>query len=141
MRTPIIVTASWRDVLDPANFIRVGVSRMPPRHLRCYRTYPQLQPGPWWRAIKDPAEWSRRYRSDVLDQLDADQVAADLAAMALDGRMIALCCWETFDPPSGWCHRGQISGWLSERLDLHVAELGDPENRCGALHPMLAAQQ
>ena len=135
-----IVTASWRDPLDPVAFLRVSISRMSPRNLSGYRGYPRLAPGDWWRSIGDPAEWAARYETDVLVKLDPAQVVADLMAMAPDGRTIALCCWETYDPYSGWCHRGQVASWLHQRLGLAVAEARDPSRRCGRHHPMLTRQ-
>lgn len=133
-----IVSASWRDPIDPTAFLRVSISRMSPRNLSGYRGYPRLAPGDWWRSIEDPAEWAARYETDVLDKLDPAKVVVDLMAMVPDGRTVALCCWETFEPFSGWCHRGQVAAWLHERLGLMVVEAGDPARRCGRLHPMMA---
>ncbi len=133
-----IVTTSWRAPVEAAMFLRVGISRMPPRQLRGYRTYAPLYPGRWWREISGAAEWASRYLED-LDRLDPGKVLDDLAAMVRDGRGIALCCWEAPPPSAEWCHRGLVSSWLHSRLDFAVPELGHEDSGCGRCHPMLHA--
>lgn len=133
-----IVTTSWRAPVDADLFLRVGISRSPPRHLRGYRTCPAMFPGPWWRSISDPSAWAARYLED-LDRLDPGKVLDDLAAMVPDGRGVALCCWEAPPPSVEWCHRGLVSFWLHSRLDLAVSELGHEHHGCGRCHPMLPA--
>jgi hypothetical protein len=133
-----IVTASWRVPIDTDKFLRVGISRMPPRHLRGYRTYPPLFPGPWWRSISEPSAWAARYQED-LDRLDPAKVIADLAAMVPDVRGIALCCWEPPPPSDEWCHRGLVSFWLYSELGGEVPELGHESHGCGRRHPKLCS--
>jgi len=132
----MLVTASWRASIDTDQFLRVGISRMPPRHLRGYRTYPPLLPGSWWRSIADPSAWATRYQED-LDRLDPGKVLADLTAMVPDSRGVALCCWEPPPPGDEWCHRGLVSLWFFSKLGIAVPELGHEDRGCGRCHPML----
>lgn len=131
-----IVTASWRAQVDTDRFLRVGISRMPPRHLSGFRTYSPLYPGIWWRSISDPVEWATRYEED-LDRLDPAKVISDFGDMVPDGRGVAVCCWEPPPPSVEWCHRGLVAFWLHSKLGIEVPELGYEDQGCGREHPML----
>ncbi len=136
---PRLFTGCWRDEIDDAKFLRIGISRMSPRGMRGYRTFPRLFPGKWWRDIVDPVEWAARYRTDILGPLDAAEVVEQLSAMAGD-RVPVLQCWETMSPPSGWCHRALVGVWLFDELGLQVPELGYDGAGCGHRHPKLPAE-
>lgn len=91
----------------------VAISRGVPRWYKG-RTYMPLAPS--WALIKvrDEAEYTRRYKIEVLARLDPRKVADDLGADAV------LLCWER---PGEFCHRRLVAAWLKETLGMDVLEL------------------
>jgi hypothetical protein len=136
MSVPIL-TSSWRTPIDDAKYQRVGISRSTPRGPAGFRRYARLSPGSWFRSIEDPVIWAERYATEVLAPLDPAKVVAELLAMSDGVKPIVLLCWEPSDASGGWCHRGQVSAWLHERMGLDVQELGREGCGCGQAHPLL----
>jgi len=81
-------------------------------------SYPCLAP-PWGlvRSFKrgeiDEGDFRDAYRSEVLDKLDAQEIAGEL-----DGAVL-LC----FEPPGQFCHRGLVAEWLQE-AGIKTSEVG-----------------
>ncbi|MTD93124.1 hypothetical protein GIW81_02110 [Hyphomicrobium sp. xq] len=135
---PRILTSSWYVAL-PEDHLRVGISRGTPRGMPAgYRRYPKLAPGPWFSSVS-PEEYRKRYQAEVLDQLDPERVVSELVAFA-DGRIPTLVCYEAPNKPD-WCHRGLVSLWLKQTLDLDVFEYGMEDCGCGSRHPKLSLLQ
>ena len=97
----------------------VAISRGLPQGWRG-RVYKALAPS--WQLIKiqDPKEYTRRYRIEVLDKLDPQQVLADLG-----GDDFVMLCWE---PPGEFCHRRIVAVWLLKELGIKIEEL-DPKRQ------------
>jgi hypothetical protein len=114
-----IYTSSWSTKL-PAEIQKIGISRGTPRRYPAgYRRMPELAPGPWFNSVT-PAEYHRRFMAQ-LGALDARAVLQKLHDLGA-GRDMALLCYEAPHDPKAWCHRGQVSGWLKDELDLDVFE-------------------
>jgi hypothetical protein len=130
-----IATACWFSRLDPNTYARIGVSRGVPRGMAAgYRKYPKLNPGSWFMKVT-PEEYKARYFDEILKLLDPQTVVNDLVRLA-EGKIPTLLCWE----PSGgkqWCHRGFISAWLKDSLDIDVFEVGHEDQGCGWAHPKI----
>ena len=129
------VTASWYTKL-PETYLRIGISRGPPRGQRGYRMYSPLAPGPWFRSL-DANEFRKRYLAQ-LGNLDPVKVLEDLAAMA-KGRTPALLCFES-STETAWCHRGLVSAWFADTIGLHIVEYGHADAGWGWAHPMLSTE-
>ena len=54
------------------------------------------------------------------------------------GKVPTLVCWEAPDDSAAWCHRGYLSVWFKERLDLDVLEHG--MEGVGWAHPKIPEQ-
>jgi uncharacterized protein (DUF488 family) len=65
--------------------------------------------------MTDKIMFTRLYKTQVLDKLDARQVLQDLG-----DDDVVLLCWE---PPGGFCHRRVVAAWLKKELGLEVPEL------------------
>lgn len=127
------VTSSWYAKL-PDHYMRIGISRGPPRGQRGYRLYRQLAPGPWFQSVK-PEEFRRRYLAQ-LERLDPHQVLIELDELA-GGKVPALLCFERPPPDPAWCHRGLVAGWLFDKVGLLVREIGHEHCGGGWSHPKL----
>lgn len=135
-----IFTGSWRSRIDDTKYQRVAVSRGAPRGRQHgasgFRKFTRLAPGPWFADPLTPTVWADRYRKEILGALDPARTVAELRALSTKGLPIVLLCWEAAGGDQ-WCHRGLISEWLKDRLDLNVCELDDAECNCGREHPLL----
>ena len=112
--------------MQTSNFARSGSH---PRAVAISRTQPKGWTGrvyeplaPSWRLLAealsgeiDEAEYSRRYRAEVLSKLDPARVYADL------GEDAVLLCWEK---PGAFCHRRLVAEWFEETLGVSVPEVG-----------------
>jgi hypothetical protein len=77
--------------------------------------------------VKDPAEFTRRYR-ERLDRLDLDALVAKFEAISAQhgGRRLVLLCYE--DVHAGQlCHRRVFSDFWQERTGQRVPEMPKPE--------------
>jgi hypothetical protein len=136
MSTTKIVTSNWFAKL-PDNYLRIGISRGVPRGLAAgFRRYTALNPGTWFDSCATPREYMIRYQAEVLGPLDPEKVVADLQRLAGD-KVPALLCFEGPEPHQSWCHRGLVSAWLKDTLDLDVFEFGQERYGCGWQHPKL----
>jgi hypothetical protein len=129
------MTSSWSTQL-PDGFARIGISRGTPRGQSGYRLYRPLAPGPWFNSVT-LSQFRLLYMAQ-LATLDPHQVLQDLADLA-DGRQPVLLCFERPPPDPAWCHRGLVSAWLSDTLDLQVSEYGHEKAGWGWRHPKLPA--
>ncbi|CAN1721388.1 DUF488 domain-containing protein [Hyphomicrobium sp. 1Nfss2.1] len=135
---PRIFTSSWFTEL-PADHLRVGISRGTPRGMPAgYRRYMKLAPGSWFNSVS-PQEYQKRFQAEMLDRLDPERVVRELVDIA-DGKVPVLVCYEAPDKPE-WCHRGLVSLWLKQTIDLDVYELGFEQCGCGRSHPKLHGTQ
>ncbi len=115
-----IVTASWYTSL-PAEVVRIGISRGPPRDQRGYRMLRVLAPGPWFSTVGEQ-EFNRLYQQQ-LDQLDPELVYRRLAALAAGQPCAALLCFER--PETGQCcHRSMVATWMGTALGIRIPEYG-----------------
>jgi hypothetical protein len=96
--------------------------------------YRALQPGEWWNSVSNK-EFCERYFG-MLGQLNSQEVVDDLIRLAGD-KTPALLCWEPPTHSAEWCHRGLVSAWLSDELELQVREYGQEEHGFGWCHPKL----
>jgi hypothetical protein len=92
----------------------VAISRGVPRGWQG-RVYRPLAPS--WKLVKiaDQTQFTRLYKAEILDKLDARQVRRDLG-----GDDFVLLCWE---PPGEFCHRRVAAAWLQKELGMKVPEL------------------
>lgn len=131
-----VLTSSWFNPL-PDTHCRIGISRGTPRDIgQGYRRYPKLQPGRWFKSCQDPKEFKDRYFEEVLSQLSAKKVVADLEDIA-EGRIPVLVCFERERTEGVWCHRALVSAWLHDEASVKVFELGHETKGCGWSHPLL----
>lgn len=134
MQKAIIMTSCWFSKL-PADHLKFGISRGTPRGMAAgYRKYMKLAPGPWFSSVT-PQEYQRLYQAEVLDKLDPERVVKELLDFA-DGQVPTLVCYELPHKPD-WCHRGLVSLWFKQTIDLDVFEFGMEDCGCGGKHPKL----
>ena len=130
-----ITTASWFTPLPPS-VLRVGISRSVPRGFAPgYRRLPELHPGERsWAARGQPQSFTAFYL-EQLAALDPRAIVEKLERLAA-GRDVCLVCWERLE--DAWCHRGLVSAWLADSLDIEVCEYGQSGAACcGHYHPKL----
>jgi len=127
------VTSSWSTKL-PSDYARIGISRGTPRRQRGFRVYRALAPGSWFNSVP-AAEYRRRYMAQ-LAELDPVIVLSELAALA-EGKVPALLCFERPPPDPTWCHRGLVSAWFFDTLQVEVFEFGHDTSGFGWRHPKL----
>jgi len=126
-------TASWFADL-PADHIRIGISRGPPRDFPAgYRAFRRLAPGSWFNSVST-SEYIRRYQSEVLAQLDPRAVFDHIVELA-DDRVPVLCCFERVGRGQ-WCHRALAATWLADEVGESIPELGF-EHLSQHQHPLL----
>lgn len=131
-----IWTSSWFVSL-PDTIQKIGISRGTPRGYPAgYRKMPELAPGPWFNSVS-PEEYDRRFMAQ-LAALDPNTILAKIDQLA-GGKDVALLCYEDPKKPDDWCHRGQVSAWLKDKLGVLVFEYGMEDAGCGHSHPKLYA--
>lgn len=129
-----IFTSSWFTRL-PDDIVRVGISRGTPRGQKAgFRMMRKLAPGAWFNSV-EVGEYRRRFFAD-LAKLDASSVVDELQEMG-GGADVALLCFEAPHKSADWCHRGYVSVWLKDQLDLDVHEFGLEQFGCGWEHPKI----
>jgi hypothetical protein len=82
------------------------------------REYKKLAPKVWFfkkfKMDGDEEAYTARYKKEVLDKLDAEEVYKEL------GQDAVILCWET---PDEFCHGHLVADWLNEKLNLNIQEL------------------
>ena len=65
--------------------------------------------------MRVPQQFTRLYRTQILDRLNAGQVLQELGSDDF-----VLLCWE---PPGAFCHRLVVAAWLQAKVGVVVEEL------------------
>lgn len=118
----------------PPTFRKIGISRMVPRGYPAgYRRIKELEPGPWFNSVT-PLEYHKRFMAQ-LNELDPREVLQKIVLLADGAEAAALLCCESPNDPMQWCHRGQVAGWLHDKLKIEVREYGLEGCGCGWSHP------
>ncbi|MGD0079852.1 MAG: DUF488 domain-containing protein [Methanoregula sp.] len=99
----------------------VSIARFPPRGYTGTR-YFRLAPTPGMLKLGDWEEYKRRYREEILSNLDPEEILRDLDVAGAGHDIIFLC----FEKERTHCHRGLVAEWFSETIGLEVPELGSP---------------
>jgi hypothetical protein len=144
---PVIMTSSWYSRLSSAH-ARIGISRGTPRGQKGYKRLvgrngdSPLNPGSWFNRV-DTKRYHELYM-EQLSKLNPQEVVEDILALA-DGLVPTLLCYESAtqdfkDGVEQWCHRGLVSGWLKDTLDIDVHEVGRESCGCGWSHPKVPRQ-
>lgn len=126
-----VYTSSWFTPL-PADMVRIGVSRGPPRGQRGYRLMRELAPGKWFQSASERT-YIELYRAQ-LAELDPISVYRRMLVISSAAPRIALLCFEPVDEADQWCHRSLLATWLSAGLGIAVREWGYEDR---AMHPLL----
>lgn len=127
-----IVTSCFHTKLPP-EFARLSIARWAPKADRELPTVRELAPGPWFRSVDVPTY--RRLYLEQLGRLDPRKIVAQIEDLARGGPA-ALLCWER-PRDQHFCHRGYVSAWLRDQLDLDVPEFGLEGEGSGHVHPKL----
>ncbi len=116
-----IYTSCWFQYFGPG---RIGISRGNPRGLSAgYRLYKKLAPTrEILRECKEQPEYRRRFFSEVLEQLDPQQVLKDLEERSQDGLAVLMCFERAPLHERNWCHRSMVAEYLQDRLGIEVPE-------------------
>lgn len=100
---------------------RISIARAAPRGVKGYRVYPAFAPR--HNRLRMSYEEYRPEFFRILEALDPERVAEELAALA-DPYEPVLLCWEK--PPLtaiNFCHRAMVAEWLQRELGLKVSEI------------------
>ena len=132
----LVVTSSYFTRL-PLNHVRIGVSCGKAKRLLQQPFYmTELAP---WSAFKkglSTAGYRDAYMKQLL-KLDPCRILYRIDRAVGEGSVAVLCCYESPEKDTDWCHRGYISQWLADQLGVVVPELGlDPE-LFGDRHPKI----
>ena len=98
----------------------VSIARFPPKWYTGARFLP-LAPKPDMLKVRDWDEYRRRYRQEVLDVLDPDEVLRDLGVDGAGHDIVLLC----FEKDRTRCHRGLVAEWLYEAKGITVPEISE----------------
>lgn len=71
-----------------------------------------------WKLSKDNKKYTEHFISEILQNLNIEDVLADLHIMA-EGKDIALICYEI---PDAFCHRHLVANWINEKTSMEVVE-------------------
>lgn len=102
----------------------VSIARFPPRWYTGARYLP-LAPKPDMLKVRDWDEYRRRYRQEILDLLDPDEVLKELESLTAGHDTLLLC----FEKDRAHCHRGLVAEWFFERKGTVVPETGEENDR------------
>ena len=127
-----IVTSSFSTVL-PSTFARLSIARWAPAGDRNLPMVRGLSPGPWFKTVDVPTY--RRLYMEQLGRLDPQRVVAEIEDLSA-GKPAALLCWEK-PTDRHFCHRGFVSAWLKDEIDLDVPKYGLEGEGVGHAHPKL----
>ena len=97
----------------------VSIARFPPTWYTgaCYLP---LAPAPEMLKIRDRDEYRRRYREEILANLDPDTVLRELESLGAGHDIVLLC----FEKDRTHCHRGLVAEWFHEIRGITVPERG-----------------
>jgi hypothetical protein len=122
-----LATSSYRS-FDAEMGIPVAASLGRPKWpLRYTLEHEARRLAPWGLFdVKDPAEFTRRYR-ERLDRLDLDALVAKFEAISAQhgGRRVVLLCFEDLTKPGEFCHRRVFADFWQERTGQPVPELAE----------------
>ena len=119
---------------------RISIARQVPRGTPAgYRIYKPLWPGSWlWQDPykSDIDAYRKKYFSDVLAHLNAQQVYDDLRRLAGKSEPVLLC-WEHLVKPDDWCHRRMAAEWFTNELGIAVPEVKITARKASDKQPSL----
>lgn len=109
-------------LINPETMNLVGISQSVPSFIKKkIRVYKPLCPP--WSLIKaakskkiSQSQYEKTYYELILNNLNPEKVYEEL------GHDAVLLCWEK---PGEFCHRHIVSKWLSDNLNITIAELGE----------------
>lgn len=86
------------------------------------KSYKKLAPS-WsilseYKEKHDDALYTERFKKEILDNLDANEVAKELTTLA-DGKPFCLMCYEK---SGSFCHRNIVAEWL-QNAGIEIKEL------------------
>ena len=100
--------------LNRAGIILISIALYPPRNWHSLE-YKKLAPSfdilLNYKHDHDETKYTERYKSEILNKLNVDEVMTDLVRMAGKSNEFALICYEN---PSVFCHRHVVANWLTE---------------------------
>lgn len=110
----MIYTSSYRMVkdLDKAGIVPIAISRFYPRDMKHDKILWDLTVAPTVSILETRPDldlYRKRYFSEILANLNADQVVFHFAKLAGYGNDFALLCYEK---PDEFCHRQLVAEWL-----------------------------
>lgn len=108
----------------PPNIVPISISRWSPKWLSWVLSFKDLAPSKEivteCKSVgMDSNEYTVRYTSEVLNNLDAKDILYRLSSLS-NGKDIALLCYER---PGDMCHRHLVAKWLEQDLGITVKEL------------------
>jgi hypothetical protein len=114
-----MMTASFFTYKGPG---RVSIARYAPKYTPAgYETYPDLEPGPWFKRVTQE-KYVELYHREVLAKLDPRKTFDELQKLGLGAEPVLLC-WEK---PGDFCHRRLVAEWFGEKLGVNVPEYVPP---------------
>lgn len=102
--------------LENKNIIPISICAKAPdwyKGLQYKKLAPKYQLLMEWKKTHDNDYYIERFKSEVLDRLDATSVIKELNYLApnVNGKDIALLCYEK---PADFCHRHLVAAWLRQ---------------------------
>lgn len=113
----------------------VGISIGTPKYLQgsgILRFVKSLAPRYDMLSIEDEAEYTRRYKAEVLGRREYRTVMAEIEAAACGKQKAVLLCYEK---PPKFCHRSLVADWINSYGDFYVREFGYEGSGAPALPP------
>ncbi len=95
----------------PANIVPIAICGKAPagyKGLQYKKLAPKYDFFMEWKRTHDNAFYVEHFEAEVLSQLNASEVFAELSALA-NGKTFALVCYER---PDAFCHRHLVADWL-----------------------------
>lgn len=107
------------------NILPVAITAYPPKWWKG-DVYSKLAPTKeilfdYKNGLISEEEYTKRYREEVLDKLNPEEVYQELCDMVKERgyKEVCLVCFESSDK---FCHRHIIAAWLREKLGIVVQE-------------------
>lgn len=105
----------------PAGVVRISICRKIPPWYKGF-SYNALAPSSGilnqWKDESNENVYIERFQKEILDNLDAKKIYADLENIC-KGRNCVLLCYEK---SSSFCHRHLVADWLNKELGIKVKE-------------------